>query len=551
MVSTIPSWCSQGPVGPAGPEGPRGPAGMPGMNGLPGPRGLPGPAGMNGMDGMTGPRGDSVRSVRIIQMGTSTEATIFQFLDDEGNNIGGQISVDPGPRGPAGPSGARGSISINGVSVSDADFIDSTDVLFRLNDNDIELSLTDAIARVVNIVTWARTGNTDRIPMNKLPADVLFASDVEAWARTGNTDRIPDNKIATTIARVSQLPTANTTTDTTTNIIQNIQYRDSAGVLRIVTSAGNIDIDLEENDIREWMAGVTYAVSEVVFIIAVGFFVRRRTDGASDPRLDSDNWTMIDPTTVTGAFDDATRNLTITVNGISTQVNIPGGGGPVGPTTNDLEFNTMTRVLTSTVDGVAATVTIPGDGTGTNVVANPGRDDANPALTSVTIGDTNYNVEGGMGPGVDTRTILERFRTLINDASTLRTFVFANGLPDEATITVSAMDGSTEQTVADYVFDLGLPDRINFTGALVDRLVGRPNSEIVHDFSFDATTMLPVSDSWRITTAALTLVLSASGLLQRTEGTIADASLSTSGLLVVPNGEYTLSTSGLLERRSA
>ena len=146
----------QGPIGPQGPQGIQGEQGVPGN---PGPRGATGAQGERGQQGERGLQGE------------------------QGN---------PGPKGDQGDPGAPGTPGTAGLNQAQVD------------------------QRVqAGVLDFAETGNTDRVPKDKLPSDTAYGtirtdSEIDARmhaeARAANTDRWPKNKLPTDTAYDADIP---------------------------------------------------------------------------------------------------------------------------------------------------------------------------------------------------------------------------------------------------------------------------------------------------------------------------------------------------------
>ena len=342
----------QGMQGERGLQGPQGIQGNRGDQGIQGPRGFTGPPGTNGMDGA---QGRSVNAVQVIQTGTPVRPTIIQFLDAMGSSIGGQISISPGPQGRDGSGTGGTAIQVNGTNITDPDFVNSGDVSFSVDsDGEITLTVANAIARVTDIATWARTTNTDTIPVNKIPSSVLMTGSVEDFALTGNPATVPDTKINPTIARVTQLAQF-IDNGTARGDIANIAYDATAGSITVTNTQGQATvIDLEANDVREWTDGTTYNINDLVFIVGTGLFVRRNISGASDPRTDTTNWNFIERN------NDSTETINQVAPDTNNNISLIGGQNiTITPNANNstITIDATDNISTETINNIVPDAT--------------------------------------------------------------------------------------------------------------------------------------------------------------------------------------------------
>ena len=150
--------------GDGGTPGARGPRGFTGPQGPQGPQGIQGEQGEKGEQGERGPQGP-------------------QGIQGEQGPIGPQgPQGEPGPKGDKGDPGDPGSGNGGGLTQAQVD------------------------QRVqAGVLDFAETGNTDRIPKNKLPTDTAYDADIptdaqidarmHAPARAANTDRWSKSKL--------------------------------------------------------------------------------------------------------------------------------------------------------------------------------------------------------------------------------------------------------------------------------------------------------------------------------------------------------------------
>ena len=160
----------------------------------------------------------------VVQMADGTEATVQLLASriSEGN----AFPTTPEPNG-GDLHIFRGAVS-SGLTWKD---FDGTADLTAAVAGDVALRIGSDWVKVGNLraastATWAQDGNTDPIPISKIPDDIARDSElpdvsnflnqtqvdarvadrVQDWAETGNTDRIPEGKIDTAIARTSAIP---------------------------------------------------------------------------------------------------------------------------------------------------------------------------------------------------------------------------------------------------------------------------------------------------------------------------------------------------------
>ena len=167
----VASWALAGEAVPGG-VGQRGPQGEQGERGERGERGPAGPQGEQGEKGDTGDKGD-----------------------DGAQGIQGEQGIQ-GPVGPQGPAGAKGDKGDPGEPGSGG----GGGLTEAQVDQRVQAGVQD----------FAESGNTDRIPKNKLPSDTAYDADIptnaqidarmHAEARAGNTDRWSKSKLPTDTA---------------------------------------------------------------------------------------------------------------------------------------------------------------------------------------------------------------------------------------------------------------------------------------------------------------------------------------------------------------
>ena len=219
------------------------------------------------------------------------------------------------------------------------------------------------------------------------------------------------------------------------------------------------------------------------------------------------------------------------IDEVAVEQGADGSPGPAGRGVTSITRDDATGVITVLyTDNTTDTFTIPGGGSTVTY------DDATDTLT---IDGVAHILMTG---SEDTRTALERFRTAINDSDTRRDFIFDNNLPQTITFT---LPGNLGTVLATFTFTGTTLNRVVYTGDFVNTLLGGTNGEFIKTFDFIGTTLQDIV--WTEAFLSLTLELSLNGLLTRTEGTTAEASLTENGLLTVPGGEYTLTENGLLQ----
>ena len=271
--------------------------------------------------------------------GNETDIALRNIRDITVNNAGDEITITKitGDAITFTDSGGTGNstVSVNGTEYAALDFTDTTEVTWTVNTtNDIVATIAGSIARVANIVSWARAGNTDLIPAAKLPA-FLLEDDLADWAFANSQDTIPDGKLNTTIARANQLATFQLNAGDM-NVIENIVHDTAMRTISFDTVGTNQStvIQLDRLDIIEWQANTNYELTQPVYILGNGIWVRIATAGASDPRTDTDNWSRI-----------------------AVAVSTTSGGG-TGPNPNPAVTVTFTVSPDHVEEGLSETITI-------------------------------------------------------------------------------------------------------------------------------------------------------------------------------------------------
>ena len=147
----------------------------------------------------------------------------------------------------------------------------------------------------------------------------------------------------------------------------------------------------------------------------------------------------------------------------------------------------------------------------------------------------------GGGPGTDNRPNLEIIRAAIEEGYSRRNLV-----TDPNTGEVTGFDFTVRgTTVTARITEVGLNTRITYAGGFVEQI--EPRSELVNEFFFaDADTF--THDTWVINSLiSLLLTVTQNGVLDRTAGTDAEASVTQNGTLNVTTGTYTVTENGTLE----
>ena len=223
--------------------------------------------------------------------------------------------------------------------------------------------------------------------------------------------------------------------------------------------------------------------------------------------------------------------------------------------------------------------TLTGNGTTgspLSVVATPDNNttytftDGTDGSFTVTSSDVNVDPQivltGGSG-GDDARPLIEQAQTRVKFgfiASPTNKVRDAQGLLMTEELTLA--DGTRITHYVDRLEETGRPavltreywegpyiDSIITLARAADNTIPMNANALIHDVGRpDTDPPLALNETWSFgfvmeIMRALQLTLSSNGLLTRTEGTTAEASLTENGLLTVPGGEYTLTENGLLQ----